>query len=206
MHELDEILQHHGIKGMHWGIRRNRNRKGGADGKEESVKIKDKRTKLRKHYDSLKRERQWHKDLRNFHNMSTDDAKKLSKRIQLENNLRELTRNKSIAHPSDKEDYLRREFMSNEELSRKVSRLNAKKDLHKQVSAASAPQVELGKKIANTVGGVALAYAKNKNLGPKDLIDAWNSKESVKKKIPKALWEKGVKAIDSAYKNRKKKV
>lgn len=42
MHELDarvdEVLTHYGIKGMRWGVIRDRDQPGGADGKSEKAK------------------------------------------------------------------------------------------------------------------------------------------------------------------------
>jgi hypothetical protein len=53
MHKLDEevehILQHYGIKGMRWGIQRDRNRTGGADGKVNKPDYSKARAVISKH-------------------------------------------------------------------------------------------------------------------------------------------------------------
>lgn len=174
MHKLDKaLLNHSGIKGMQWGVRRNRNRPGGADGKEESVKVVDKRGVLRKKLDSMKRERQWKQILKDFDKLNTKDVKVVTKRIEAENSLKKLSRD--VGDKKDKADYLRRENMSDAELSRKVTRLRAKDSLHKAVGEASKEQREFGEKVVNIAKAVSLKLAVKKVTGKpieaKDLLD-----------------------------------
>lgn len=166
----EEVLKHVGIKGMKWGVRRNRNRPGGADGKEESVKVKDKRSGVKKQIDSLKRERQWHKVIKDVDKLTTKDINAVSKRIGLENDLKKYSKTKGVGTKKDKEDYLRRGFMSDAELSRKVVRLRAKNGLRTNVNAASKEQKDLGAKIVRIGGSLGVKYALNRSLGPKDLF------------------------------------
>jgi hypothetical protein len=181
MDELNDIIKHYGIKGMHWGVRRNSNRPGGADGKEESDKVVDKRGKLKKHLDSMKREREWGKILREVDTMTTKDINTVKKRLDLENNLKTLTKTK-MATKKEKADYLRREFMSDAEISRKVNRLQAKENLHKSVSNASKEQRELGAKIVQISSSVGVKYALTRTIHPKDVFDAYKKpKESADK-------------------------
>lgn len=181
----DEVLKHVGVKGMRWGVRRDRNRPGGADGKEESTKVQDKRSKVKKKLDSMKRERDWKHVLREVDKLNTKDIQKVSKRIDLENDLKRLSKSK-IAKYKDREDYLRREHMSDAELVRKVNRLRAKDKLQKSVSEASKEQREFGEKVVNITKSIGVKYAVNravgKKLGTKDLFDAvTNPKDSLKK-------------------------
>lgn len=173
MHELDKVIQHAGIKGMKWGVRRDRNRPGGADGKEESTKVVDKRGKLKMQLDSLKRERQWKKVIRDMDNLSTKDIQTVTGRVRLENDLKNLSRS-NVGKAKDKQDYLRRADMSDAELKRKVVRLRAKEQLKKSVGDASKEQRELGEKIVNVGKTVAIRYALTKNAKgiPKDIFDA----------------------------------
>lgn len=157
-----ETLQHTGVKGMRWGVHRNSNRPGGADGKWESEKIKDNRGKIRKNLDSMKREREWHKVLKDMHTLSTKDINVVKKRIDLENNLKVLSKTKGVATKKDKDDYLRREHMSDAELNRKVVRLRAKSGLHKAVKDASKEQRELGEKVVQVASSVGIKYAINR--------------------------------------------
>lgn len=166
----EEVLKHVGIKGMKWGVRRNRNQPGGADGKEESVKVKDKRSGVKKQLDSMKRERQWHKVLKDVDKLTTKDINAASKRISLENDLKSYSKTKGVGTKKDKEDYLRRQFMSDAELNRKVVRLRAKNSLHKSVNAASKEQKDLGAKIVRVGGSLGVKYALNRSITPKDLF------------------------------------
>lgn len=166
---------------MKWGVRRNSNRPGGADGKEESTKIVDNRGKLRKNLDSMKRERQWKGILKEMDKLTTKDIGVVKKRLDLENSLKSLSKSK-VANKKDKDDYLRREHMSDAELQRKVVRLRAKDGLHKSVMDASKEQREMGIKIAQVGASLGVKYAVNKKLGPKDFFDAYKKpKDSASK-------------------------
>lgn len=207
MHELDKVLQHHGVKGMKWGVMRNRNRPGGADGKEESTKVVDKRGKLKMQLDSLKRERQWGKVVREMDKLSTKDINAVSNRIGLENDLKRLSRSK-VGNAKDKRDYLKRADMSDAELKRKVVRLRAKDKLRSTVSDASKEQREFGEKVVNVGKTVAIRYALTKNAKaiPKDLLTAVQkpkeSADSAQKDLQKAMLTKLANSAKNANKPR----
>lgn len=196
----EEVLKHVGVKGMKWGVRRDRNRPGGADGKEESVKVVDKRGNLTKKLDSMKRERQWIKVLKDVDKLNTKDISSVTKRISLENNLKTLSKTKGVGGKKDKDDYLRREHMSDAELNRKVVRLRAKSGLHKAVKDASKEQREFGEKVVQVASSVGVKYAITRQPITakdifKDVIDA--------SKNPK---ESGAKAKDDLQKEIIKKI
>lgn len=204
MHELDKILQHTGVKGMKWGIRRNRNRPGGADGRPDASDAKyTKKGKLGQHLQSLKRERQWSKVLHEIDSLSTQDMKRISTRIGLENDLKKLS--KAIGNSKDKQDYLNRHKMDDQELSRKVTRLRAKETLKKNISTASKAQRDFGARVINVSGGLAFKYAKQRSLGPKDIFDALMEKEPkpLKDLAKSETMVKLEKAIDKWDKKRK---
>ena len=196
----DEVLKHAGIKGMRWGVRRDRNRPGGADGKEESTKVKDTRGKIGKQLDSWKRERDWNKVLKGIDKLTTKDINSVSKRIGLENDLKSLSKTKGVGTKKDKADYLRREHMSDAELNRKVVRLRAKKGLHKNVKEASKEQREFGEKVVQVASSVGVKYALNRGtMQPKDIFkevfeasktpkDSYGkSKDEVLKRVPEGI-------------------
>lgn len=189
MNELSDILQHHGVKGMKWGVIRDRNRPGGADGKWESEKVADTRGKLQKRLDSMKRERQWNSVLRELDKMSTKDINTVNKRIKLENSLKTLSKSK-VATKKDKEDYLRRDKMSDQELSRKVTRLNAKNTLRNTIRSASEEQREFGIKTAQIGGSLGVKYALTKSITPKDIFDTVKNPKSSSDKAKKDLTDK----------------
>lgn len=180
----EDVLKHVGIKGMKWGVRRDRNRPGGADGKEESTKVVDKRSKIKKKLDSMKRERDWNHVIKEMDKLNTKDINAVTKRIRLENDLKVLSKSK-VGKPKDKDDYLRRESMSDAELTRKVNRLRAKDGLHKAVKDASKEQREFGEKVVNITKNLGLKYAvkkvKGEKLVGKDIFDAVTNKDSGKK-------------------------
>jgi hypothetical protein len=166
----EEVIQQSGVRGMKWGIRRDYTQRGGADGKLDAVD-KPIRTAIGKHLNSLKREREWKSVLREMDTLSTKEITDVAKRVTLENSLKTLSRSK-VGTKSDKEDYLRRERMDNEELTRKVTRLRAKEGLRNAVSSASKEQREFGQKVVQIGGAIGVRYALTKSMpGPKDIFD-----------------------------------
>lgn len=188
-------LEHTGVKGMKWGVRRNRNQPGGADGKPDAGETRNrKRVSLNDKLHSLKREREWQKVLRNMDELSTQDISKVAKRIGLENDLKSLSKSK-IASAKDKRDYLHRDKMSDEELSRKVIRLRAKDNLHKKVKDASKEQREFGMKVVHIGSSLGIKYVLlKKSFEPKDLLDTLkkpkDSYSSAKGDLQKTILEK----------------
>lgn len=178
MHKLDELLSHSGVKGMKWGVRRDYDRPGGADGKTDPKGYKtpkEKRSKIGKHLDSLKRERQWHQVLKQVEHMTTREINTVKKRIELENDLKSLSKSK-MATKKDKDDYLRRHEMSDQELNRKVNRLRAKDSLLRAVKGASKEQREFGIKVVQASSTIGVKYALTKKKpGVKDIFDAIHS-------------------------------
>lgn len=195
-------LKHHGVKGMKWGVIRNRNRPGGADGKEESEKVVDTRGRLRKNLDSLKRERQWRSVLRDLDKMTTKEINTVKKRIDLENDLKKFSKSK-LATKKDRDDYLRREHMSDQELSRKVTRLKAKQNLYDSIGKASKEQRDFGIKVAQVGASLGLKYALTKQrIGPKDIFDAYNNPVI---KTKQDAWDKSIEVAEPKVTNQRVK-
>jgi hypothetical protein len=190
--KLDELLQQSGVKGMKWGVRRSYDRPGGADGKKDA-KDKPIRTALGKKLNSLKRERQWKSVLKEMDTLSTKDIGIVAKRVSLENSLKTLSRSK-VGTKKDREDYLRREHMDDQELQRKVVRLKAKESLHNAVHSASKEQREFGQKVVQIGGSLGVKYALNKRLSTKDIFDTVknpkSSADQAKKDLLKTVTEK----------------
>jgi hypothetical protein len=132
--ELQDILQHHGVKGMHWG-------------------------KVKSHVDSVKREHSLRKTVKNADNMSTKDIQKVGARAQLENDMKRLSKEKHVGSKKDKADYLKRADMPDQELLRKVQRLRAKSNLKRIASDATKTQREMGKRVMQVAGTIGLHYA-----------------------------------------------
>lgn len=163
---MEDIVIHSGVKGMRWGVRRDRD-KGHST--------------FRNKLNSLKRERQWNSVLREMDSLSTKDITAVTKRVSLENALKTLSRSK-VGTKKDKEDYLRREHMDNEELSRKVIRLKAKESLHNAVRSASKEQREFGQRVTQIGGSLGVRYAFNRRLTTDDYLEVLSKpKESYDK-------------------------
>lgn len=192
MHKLDDVLQHAGIKGMKWGVRRDTDAEGGADGKTDPKGDKSPTKdmgKIGKKLYSMKRERQWNKTLHQVDSMSTKDISIVTKRINMENNLKSLSKTK-IATTKDKDDYLRRHEMDNQELSRKVTRLQAKDSLLKAVQSSSKEQREFGLKVVQVGGSLGVKYATTRTITPKDIFDAVKNPKSSADKAKKDVMTK----------------
>lgn len=198
MKELDEILQQSGVKGMHWGIRRNHDRPGGADGVirvgEKQIRTVTLKTKL----NSLKRERQWKSVLREMDNLSTKDIGDVAKRVSLENSLKTLSRSK-VGNKQDKADYLHREHMDDVELSTKVVRLKTKENLHNAVHAASKEQREFGQKVVQIGGSLGVKYALNKRISTEDLFDVFKNPKSSADKAKKDLLKVALEKVKAKH-------
>lgn len=85
-------LQHHGIKGMKWGVRR-RNPSGGGDGAapKKLTKRQKKKAALEAVEASNKRAKAWRKDYTNRSKLSDAELKSKIERLRLENELNKLS-------------------------------------------------------------------------------------------------------------------
>jgi hypothetical protein len=183
LQSLDEVLKHHGVKGMHWG------KHHGGHGSDTPFK---ERGKIGKHWDSLKRERAWKTKLKDIHNMSTKDINALTKRISAENTLKDNIKH-PIATAKDKQDYLRRHEMSDEELKRKNNRLAAKKSLYEAVVGASKEQKKKIAAVGQTAATIALKKATGQKIGVSDIMEAVNN-PTIKTK--QNAWDEGIKIAE----------
>lgn len=162
----NETLQHHGIKGMKWGVRRSDAQLSKARGKGQNAVKK----RIGEQLSSMSRERSWGKKLKDMENMSNDDLNKMARRIQLENDLKRLSKSSSgVSTKNDREDYRKRESLSDQDLNMKVNRLRAKANFARTVSDASKEQRDFGRKVVNTAAGVGLRYALTGTVSTKDL-------------------------------------
>lgn len=174
METIDDILKHYGVKGMKWGVRRDKLSKGKSSKSTSTTKTKEP-SRLKKELSSLQRERKWKDVLREVNEMTTKDIRKVASRVQLENDLKRLSKNRKISSKKDKEDYLRRANMSTQELSRKVNRLRAKEALHRNVMDATRRQRELGMKIVSASAQLGIKGLSGQKITDKDILSALRS-------------------------------
>lgn len=194
MKELDELLQHHGVKGQKWGVIR----KGQNGIKSASKKVANSKTvtRVKEEVGSLKRERSWGKKLADVDNMSTKQISKVAQRIQMENDLKRLSKNKTVGSVKDKADYRSRGKMSDEELGRKVGRLRAKENLHRTVNEATKSQIDFGKRVVGSAGPLAVKYVLGQKIGPQDLFNAATNAKSAQSKAKQDVAKEFMKKVN----------
>lgn len=169
--ELEEILQHHGVKGMKWG-----KHKGGTV--KEAIKTR---------VDSIKRENSWGKVLNNASGMTTKELQKHASRAQLENDMKRMSKKAGVGSAKDKKDYLNRGKMTDQELQRKVQRLRAKESLNRNANDATKAQKELAKKVIAIAAPLALSYALTGTVTKKDVINTVLNPGGAKSKAVQTL-------------------
>lgn len=189
---MSDVLKHFGVKGMKWGVIRERKVSSSKDSKSQNENKVVKRVK--EEVESLKRERSWKTAVEDINKMSTKDIGKMSTRIQLENDLKRLSSNKSISSPKDRQDYRLRGKMSDHEINRKVVRLRAKETLQRNISQASSSQRETGKTIIRAAAPIVLNKVLGLKISPKDIDGLF-----VKKNL-----NDEVRRVTDNYYNRKK--
>lgn len=203
-----DAIQHYGVKGMKWGVRRNRNKPGGADGIKESKKSGQNGNKVSNLVNdqlaSMKRERQWKKSLKNVDNMTDKEINQLANRIRLENDLKRLSKGPA-GKRNDKKDYTNRGKMTDQELFEKVQNLRARDNLQRSVSDATKAQRELGKRVVRTVSSVGVKYAINGKITTKDIgMAALKSNNSIGKELTDKLANRVLDKTDRVVLKRKR--
>jgi len=155
MKDVEEILQHYGVKGMKWGV--SKARKAGS-----AVK-----TRVKEELTSRKRERGWAKTISKMDSMDTKEINRTFQRILMENDMKRISKK---MNSQDRKDYRNRGKLSDNELQEKVNRLRAKDNLRRQISEATSSHRSVGKKLVSTVAGLSSKTAPYANVG-KQIID-----------------------------------
>ena len=137
------VLQHHGIKGMKWGVRNKSDGPGlisrGISGAKARV-IAEK--------DSFKRERAWVKSRKLVGGLSDKKLNQLVERVGMENRLKSL---------ADRKEYITRGNLTTGELRTRLNRLQLEQNMMTQTGAIQQRHIEVGKKLV--IAGANLAYA-----------------------------------------------
>lgn len=164
---VEQALQHHGVKGMKWGVRR--------AAKKAGTVIK---TRIKEDINSSKRERSWVKDLKSINNMSTGELKSKTNRLRMENDLKYLTKSQKVRSFSDakqksrdKKAYRNRDKMTDKQLKDKVEKLGLKLSLRREISRSTKDQRDAYNSLIDSYGKKKGLSADNIKLG-KELVDS----------------------------------
>ena len=189
---INEILQHHGVKGMRWGVRRyrpkstgikramNKLKKRKATQKPENTSKKKKEEpnkdaslnttkapkgigRLGKELESFTREKSWGVTMKRSDKLSDADLKKLQDRLRNENTLKRLAKRK---------EYVMRDELTDDQLRKRVERLQLEDNIKKNIDMATAEQKKIGKAIMGSAKNVTMATLSGKN-GGKEIGDAF---------------------------------
>ena len=152
--ELEELwdtqLQHVGVKGMKWGVRKSRTSKDRAS--EQTPKPK---STLRKYVDSNRRELGMNKLVKDVHTLPDTEVVRRVNRVRNENDFRRAIDNTAFVNNKRRkqlrEEYFNRENMSDSELQERVRRLNLEDNLRREVVRASKPQREAANELIKSV-------------------------------------------------------
>lgn len=191
--DVEESIEHHGVKGMKWGVRRyqpypkgQRNagkfidaskNQGGSS--QNGNKVSGVKGALR----SKGREISMVAAQREIKNLTTKDAQTVLSRAQLENRFKRLSSTPNVGTAKSKEEYLNRENMSNQELKRKVDRLQLADNMRVESRKANQEAIDMGKKIAAIAAPIALQVALHggvdkkwldRTLNPAVAINDWD--------------------------------
>lgn len=187
---INEILQHHGVKGMRWGVRRYRPKSSGIKSalsklKKKKASSKPEKTPKKKEVnedaslnitkapkgvgrlgseiESFNREKSWRKTMRKSDNLSDNDLKKLQERIKNENTLKRLAKRK---------EYVMRDELSDDQLRKRVDRLQLEDNIKKNIDMATAEQKKIGKAVMESGKNIVMNTVKGKSSG-KDIGNAF---------------------------------
>ena len=182
---MSDEIQHYGVKGMKWGIRRyqpypkgQRNAGKFLDSAKQTGSINQnggKATKVTKDSGKVQvakasarskgRELSMIMATREIRNLSTKDAQKTISRAQLESRMKRLSETKNVGDAQAKRDYLNRASMSNEELKRKTDRLQLAENMRQSARTSNRDLIDIGKKAARYAAPIVVSYAVQKVSG-----------------------------------------
>ena len=144
----EEYLEHFGVKGMKWGVRK-------SDSSSRVKKTK-KPGVIRESVSSLKRESDWAKKSKNARSLSDAELKRAVERLKNENAIKRSTYNRMAAmtdsaNSSNRKQYRQRSKYSDAEIKKIAQRINLEAEFRKQASVAAPWKRKLAKEAIKAV-------------------------------------------------------
>ena len=178
----EQYLQHYGVLGMKWGVRRYQPYPKGSKNKGKflgKVKKAASNSLPGQVVRSKAREIGMTNEMKDIDNKSTKDIQKIGKRLQKENELKRLTTIGTKTSPFDvgrkmaaKKQYRNRGRMSDQELNRKVNRLKAIDLLSQNVSKANEDNIKAGKRAIESGLDLAARFKGTGEITSRDIFEA----------------------------------
>ena len=144
----ERYLEHAGVKGMKWGVRK-------SDSSSRVKKTK-KPGVIRESVSSLKRESDWAKKSKNARSLSDAELKRSVERLKNENSIKRNTHNRfatmnDSANSSNRKQYRQRAKYSDAEIKKIATRVNLEAEFRKQASVAAPWKRKLAKEAIKAV-------------------------------------------------------